>query len=84
MFFNILVSLKKPNQNKTRTALTDVAQWAGHYPENQKVEVQFLVRARAWAVGHIPCCECVRSNQSMFLSHIDVSLPLSSPVSLVQ
>ena len=42
-------------------------------------QVQFLVRAHAWVTGSVPGRVCMKGNQSMFLSHIDVSLPLFFP-----
>ena len=38
--------------------------------------VQFPVRAQAWVSGQAPHWGRVRGNLSMFLSHVDVSLPL--------
>ena len=35
-------------------ALTSVAQLVGHRPAEQKVTIQFLVRAHAWVVGLVP------------------------------
>ena len=37
--------------------------------------VQFLVRAHAWVVGQVPSWGSVKCNQSMYFSHMDVSLP---------
>ena len=39
--------------------------------------VQFSVRAHAWVSGQVPVWKCARGSQLMFLSHIDVYLPLS-------
>ena len=41
--------------------------------------VQSPVRAHAWVAGQVPGREHVRGHQLMFLSHIDVSLPLFLP-----
>ena len=41
--------------------------------------VQFPVRAHAWVAGQVPSWGCVRGNQSIYLSHIVVSLPFSFP-----
>ena len=38
--------------------------------------VRFLARAHACVVGQVPSWGHVGGNQSMYLSHIDVSLPL--------
>ena len=48
----------------------------------QLVGLQFLVRAHAWVVGWIPGGEPMRDNQSMFISHTDIPLPLSLSSSL--
>ena len=39
--------------------------------------VQFPLRAQAWVVGQIPSWGHVIGNRMMYLSHTDVSLPLS-------
>ena len=44
--------------------------------KTKRSPVRFPVRAHAWVVGQVPIWGCVRGNQSMFLWHIDVSLPL--------
>ena len=41
--------------------------------------VQFPLRAHAWVVGQIPSWGHVIGNRMMYLSHIDVSLPLFLP-----
>ena len=41
--------------------------------------VKFPVRAHAWVLGQVPRWGDVRGNQSMYLLHIDVSLPLFLP-----
>ena len=46
----------------------------GIIPQTTKSPVRFLVRAYEWVVGLIPVRACVRGNQSMFLSYIDVFL----------
>ena len=38
--------------------------------------VQFPVRAHAWVAGQVPSWGHERGNRSMYLLHIDVSLPL--------
>ena len=46
----------------------------------KRSRVPFPVRAHAWVVGQVPGWLGVRrSNQSMFLSHITISLPLLLP-----
>ena len=45
-------------------ALAGVAQWAEHGPTNQRVMIQFLVRALAWVAGQVPGWEHVGGNIS--------------------
>ena len=45
----------------------------------KRLLVQFPVRTRAWGVGQVPSWGQARGNQSVYLSHIDVSLPLFIP-----
>ena len=63
--------------------LAGVAQWVGHHRANWNVTDlvprQDTVRTRAWVVGQVPGQGCARSNSLMFLSCINVSLPLSLP-----
>ena len=47
----------------------------------ERLLVQFVVRANAWVVGWVPGLGPASGNQLMFLSHIDVSLPLFFPLS---
>ena len=54
-------------------AMTGMAQWAGYCPEDWKVAS--LIPACAWVVGQVPGWGHASGNWSMFLSHIDVSLP---------
>ena len=58
-------------------ALADVAQWTECQPVNPKV--RFPVRAHAWVAGQVPSWGRVRGSQSLYLLHIDVSLPLFLP-----
>ena len=60
----------------TKRVLTGVAQLAGRRPVKQKVSCSIPVRAHAWVVGWSPVRVRTEGNQSIFLSHIDVSLPL--------
>ena len=48
----------------------------------KRSQVQFPVRAHAWVAGQVPSWGHARGSQLMFLSHIDVSLTLSLPLSL--
>ena len=43
---------------------------------------RFPVRAHAWIAGQVPGWGHARSNQSIFLWHIDISLPLFLPTPL--
>ena len=54
--------------------LTSVAQLVAVL--SQKVSGSILVRAHTETEGSIPRWESARSSRWMFLSHIDVSLPL--------
>ena len=48
--------------------------------QTERLQVWFPVRAHSWVVGQVPGVRGgERGNWSMFLSHIDVSLPLSLP-----
>ena len=51
--------------------------WLGIIPQSETLLVQFLVRhrPRLWVLSLVRVR--VRGNQSMFLSHIDVFLPLT-------
>ena len=47
--------------------------------QTERSPVQFLVRAHAWVTGQVPSGGRARGNQSMYLLHITVSLPLFLP-----
>ena len=47
--------------------------------QTERSPVQFPVSAYAWVVGQIPGLGHVKSNQSVFLSHIIVYIPFSLP-----
>ena len=53
-----------------------MAQWAGMVLQTKRSLVRFLARAQAWVVGSVPGWGCARGSPLMFLSHVDVSLPL--------
>ena len=60
--------------------MASVAQWIEGQPGNQRGSlVQFPVWAHAWVAGWVPSWGHARGNQSIFLSHINVSLPLFLP-----
>ena len=48
--------------------------WSGAVPQNERLQVLFLIGAHAWFLGSVLVGVCVRGNQLMFLSHTDVSL----------
>ena len=72
-----------PEQNEEtriqKNALADVAQWIEHWPVNQKVTG--LIPSQGTCLGHRPDpgWGAVRGSQMIFLSHINVSLPLFLP-----
>ena len=47
--------------------------------ETQRLLVRFPFRTHAWVVGQVPGWGCAIGNQSMYLSHIYVSLPFFLP-----
>ena len=55
--------------------------WYGSvdWGQTANFRVRIPVRAHAWVAGQAPGWGCARGNQSMHLSHTDVSLPLSLP-----
>ena len=69
---------------KILLALAGVASGFGASLQTERSPVQFLARAHAWVAGQVLSWGHVRGNGWMYLSHIDVSLPLtpSSPLSL--
>ena len=59
---------------KNIVALASVAQWIEYWPVNRKVAVSIPSQST--------CLSCRSGNQSMYLSHIDVSLPPSPSLPL--
>ena len=58
-------------------ALAGVAQWIEHGPTNQRVTVQFPVRAHAWVAAQVPSRGRTRGNHAlMFLSLSPLPLSL--------
>ena len=66
-------------EDSERRALAAVAQWVKCWPVNQKVIG--LIPGQGTCLGGWPGSQwgSVRGNQSMYLSHISVSLPLFLP-----
>ena len=60
-------------------ALADVARWTECRPANWKVAGSICSRAHAWVAAQVPSWGPARGSQSMYLSHIDISLPLFLP-----
>ena len=44
--------------------------------QSERLLVRFPVRAHGWVMGQVPSWRRARGNKLMFLSHVDVSLPL--------
>ena len=64
---------------KQISALAGVAQWTEHWPANQKVTGSIPGQGTFLYCRPGPWLGCARGNQSMFLSHTDVSFPLFLP-----
>ena len=47
--------------------------------QTERLLVRFPVRARAWVAGHVSSYRHVRGNWWVYLSHINVPLPLFLP-----
>ena len=62
-----------------KIALVGVAQWIECQSKNQRVISSVPSQRISWILGQIPSGEHVRGNRSMYLSHIDISLPLFLP-----
>ena len=60
-------------------ALAGVAQCTECWPENRKVTNSIPSQGTCLVAGQVPGGERVRGNPSMYLSHIDISLPLFLP-----
>ena len=59
--------------------------WLGIVPQMERSPVPFPVRAHAWVAGSVLCplsAVLTGGNQSTLLSHVDVSLSPSLPLSL--
>ena len=67
-----------PCEDKNTAPQPSVAR-LGVITQSKRWPVQFPVRARAEVSGSVPGRAPMRGNQLMFLSHIDVSLPLFFP-----
>ena len=73
--FSVLIKIKL-------SALAGVAQWIECWPVNQRVAGSIPRRGTCLSFRSGPQCEPVRSNQWMYILHINVSLPPSLPLSL--
>ena len=62
-----------------KAVLAGVAHLVGCHPAKRKVVSLIPSQAHAWVAGQSPAGVRVRSSPSMFLLHIDVSLPLFLP-----
>ena len=61
------------------TSMASMAHWVEHGPANWEVTGSIAGGAHAWVAGQVPGWGHARGRQSMFLLHVDVSLPLSPP-----
>ena len=68
-----------PMINNWSLALAGVAQWIAHQPENTNVASLIPSQGTCLGCGMVPSWGHVRGNQLMYLSHINVSFPLSLP-----
>ena len=50
--------------------------------QTERSPVQFPVPAHAWVTGLVPVWRHAKGNQSMYLSYINVSLPLFLPLKI--
>ena len=73
----IYMSLGREHES---VALTGVAQLAEHCPGKQNVISSISSQGTCLGCGTGPLLGPVRDNRLMFLSHIDVSLPLFLPL----
>ena len=65
------------NYNTIFAALAGVAQWIECQTANQRVQVQFPVRAPAWVAGPGPQSGCVRGNHTLMFLSLSPSVFLS-------
>ena len=56
--------------------------WLGVVLQTERWPICFPVRAQTWVVGSVPSWACMRANRLIFLSHINVFLPLLLPLFL--
>ena len=66
------------NYNTIFAALAGVAQWIECQTANQRVQVQFPVRAPAWVAGQVPSRGCMRGNHTLMFLSLSFSLPSPS------
>ena len=79
-----VITAKAKNCGFERKGLvpTGVAQSGGHHSAKPKATGSIPARGTQMGCGLVPIRVCERGNQSMFLSHMDISLPLFLPPSL--
>ena len=58
------------------SCLAGVAQWIEHWPVNQRVTGSIPSWGTCLVAGQVPGWGHVKGNLSMYLLHMDVSLPL--------
>ena len=63
---------------KLKIALAGVAQWSERRPANQRVAVQFPVRAHVWVAGQVPSRGRMRGNHTLMFLSLSPSLPFRS------
>ena len=66
-------------QKKQRQPCPGWLSWLGSISQSKGSPVSFPIRAHAWVVGSVVVGVHTRGNLSMFLSHINVSLPFFLP-----
>ena len=62
------------------TTLAGEVQWIEHRVENQRVVIQFPVRAHAWVAGQVPSKGCVRGNHTLMFLSLSFFLPALSKI----
>ena len=73
------LSLTFKKKKKKDLTFTGVAQLLGYHPAKQKVTGSIPSQAHARVAGSVPDWVHAGGNTSVYLSHIDVSLPFFLP-----